>query len=105
MMVGAVLNMRPDVVGAAVAYVPAADLLTSSFDESLGGTRLHRDDRGSSESLIYRYRRSISLRGRTMRLRIRPCSCVQINDISDALQSGEMGFRTPSITDRSEYPC
>ncbi len=46
MMVGAVLNMRPDLVGAAIAYVPAADLLTSSFDESLGGTRLHYDETG-----------------------------------------------------------
>ncbi len=46
MMVGAVLNMRPDLFGAALAYVPAADLLTSSLDETLGGTRLHYDETG-----------------------------------------------------------
>ncbi len=46
MMVGAVLNMRPDLFGAAIAYVPASDLITSSFDESLGGTRLHYDETG-----------------------------------------------------------
>lgn len=46
MMVGAVLNMRPDLVGAAIAYVPAADVVTSSLDESLGGTRLHYDETG-----------------------------------------------------------
>lgn len=61
MMVGAVLNMRPDLVGAAVAYVPAADLLTSSFDESLGGTRLHYDETGDpSKPDMYRYLKKYS---------------------------------------------
>lgn len=46
MMVGAVLNMRPDLFGAAISYVPAADVLTSASDESLGGTRLHYDEIG-----------------------------------------------------------
>ena len=46
MLVGAVLNMRPDLSAAAIAYVPAADMLTSSLDESLGGTRLHYDETG-----------------------------------------------------------
>lgn len=46
MMVGAVLNMRPDLFGAAIAYVPAADTVTSALDESLGGTRLHYDEIG-----------------------------------------------------------
>jgi oligopeptidase B len=46
MMVGAVFNMRPDICGIGIAYVPAADLLTSSLDESLGGTRLHYDETG-----------------------------------------------------------
>jgi oligopeptidase B len=56
MMVGAVLNMRPDVVGAAIAYVPAADLITSSLDESLGGTRLHYDETGDPRKPnIYKY--------------------------------------------------
>ncbi len=56
MMVGAVLNMRPDLVGAAIAYVPAADVITSSFDESLGGTRLHYDETGDPRKPdIYRY--------------------------------------------------
>lgn len=46
MMVGAVLNKRPDCVGGAIAYVPAADTLSSMLDESLGGTRLHYDEIG-----------------------------------------------------------
>lgn len=61
MMVGAVLNMRPDLVGAAIAYVPAADLLTSSFDESLGGTRLHYDETGDPRKPdMYRYLKKYS---------------------------------------------
>jgi oligopeptidase B len=56
MMVGAVLNIRPDVVGAAIAYVPAADLITSSLDESLGGTRLHYDETGDPRKrAMYKY--------------------------------------------------
>lgn len=56
MMVGAVFNMRPDLFGAGIAYVPAADLLTSSLDESLGGTRLHYDENGDPSILShYRY--------------------------------------------------
>ena len=46
MMVGAVLNIQPELFHTAIAYVPAADLLTSSLDESLGGTRLHYDETG-----------------------------------------------------------
>lgn len=61
MMVGAVLNMRPDLVGATIAYVPAADLLTSSFDESLGGTRLHYDETGDPRKPdMYRYLKKYS---------------------------------------------
>ncbi len=61
MMVGAVLNIRPDVVGAAIAYVPAADLLTSAFDESLGGTRLHYDETGDPRKPdMYRYLKKYS---------------------------------------------
>lgn len=56
MMIGAVLNMRPDLCGAAIAYVPAADLITSSFDESLGGTRLHYDETGDPRKPeVYKY--------------------------------------------------
>ncbi|NBV77404.1 S9 family peptidase [bacterium] len=50
MMVGAVLNKRPDVVGVGMAYVPAADTLNSMLDESLGGTRLHYDEIGNPGS-------------------------------------------------------
>jgi oligopeptidase B len=46
MTLGAVLNMRPDVCGAAVVYVPNADTVASMLDESLGGTRLHYDELG-----------------------------------------------------------
>jgi oligopeptidase B len=56
MVVGAVLNMRPDLVGAAIAYVPAADVVTSSLDESLGGTRLHYDETGDPRiKKVYQY--------------------------------------------------
>ena len=56
MMVGAVLNMRPDLVGGAIAYVPATDVVTSSLDESLGGTRLHYDETGDPRKpKMYRY--------------------------------------------------
>lgn len=56
MMVGAVLNMRPDLVGAAIAYVPASDVVTSSLDESLGGTRLHYDETGDPRiEKVYKY--------------------------------------------------
>ena len=47
MLMGMVLNMRPDLFGAALVYVPAADLLTSLMDEKLGGTRLHYDEIGN----------------------------------------------------------
>lgn len=61
MMVGAVLNMRPDLVRAAIALVPAADVLTSSFDESLGGTRLHYDETGDPrDPKVYRYLKKYS---------------------------------------------
>lgn len=61
MMVGAVLNMRPDLFGAAIAYVPAADVLTSSLDESLGGTRLHYDETGDPRKPAhYRYLKKYS---------------------------------------------
>ncbi len=46
MLIGAVLNMRAHLCKAAIAHVPAADLLTTSLDESLGGTRLHYDETG-----------------------------------------------------------
>lgn len=56
MMVGAVLNLRPDLFGAAIAYVPAADTVTSMLDESLGGTRLHYDEVGDPRKRAdYRY--------------------------------------------------
>jgi oligopeptidase B len=61
MMVGAVLNMRPDLFGAAIAYVPAADIITSLFDESLGGTRLHYDEVGDPRlPNHYRYMKKYS---------------------------------------------
>lgn len=61
MMVGAVLNMRPELFGAAISYVPAADLLTSSLDESLGGTRLHYDENGDPRKPEhYRYLKRFS---------------------------------------------
>ncbi len=47
MLMGMVMNMRPDLFGAAVVYVPAADLITSLMDETLGGTRLHYDEIGN----------------------------------------------------------
>lgn len=47
MLMGMVMNKRPDLFGAAVVYVPAADLLTSLLDEKLGGTRLHYDEIGN----------------------------------------------------------
>lgn len=46
MLMGQVLNKSPEIFGAAVVYVPAADLITSLLDESLGGTRLHYDEIG-----------------------------------------------------------
>jgi len=46
MLMGQVMNKRPDVAGAALVYVPAADLITSLMDESLAGTRLHYDEIG-----------------------------------------------------------
>ncbi len=47
MLMGQVLNKNPELFGAAVSYVPAADLITSLLDESLGGTRLHYDEIGN----------------------------------------------------------
>lgn len=56
MMVGAVLNLRPDLFGAAISLVPASDLVTSSFDETLAGTRLHWDETGDPrKENVYRY--------------------------------------------------
>lgn len=46
MMVGSVMNLRPDLFAAGIALVPAADIITSMYDESLGGTRLHYDEVG-----------------------------------------------------------
>lgn len=47
MLMGQVMNLRPDIAKAALVYVPAADLLTSLLDETLGGTRLHYDEIGN----------------------------------------------------------
>lgn len=47
MLMGMVMNMRPDLFGAAVVYVPAADLVTTLMDESIAGTRLHFDEIGN----------------------------------------------------------
>lgn len=47
MLMGMVMNKRPDLFGAAVVYVPAADLLTTLMDETIGGTRLHYDEIGN----------------------------------------------------------
>lgn len=46
MTMGAVLNLRPDLCGAAIVYVPNADTVTSMLDTSLGGTTLHYDELG-----------------------------------------------------------
>jgi len=47
MLMGMVMNKRPDLFGAAVVYVPAADLITTLMDESIAGTRLHYDEIGN----------------------------------------------------------
>ena len=47
MLMGMVMNKRPELFGAAVVYVPAADLITTLLDESIGGTRLHFDEIGN----------------------------------------------------------
>lgn len=47
MLMGQVLNREPELFGAALVYVPAADLVTSLLDENLGGTRLHYDEIGN----------------------------------------------------------
>lgn len=46
MLMGQVMNKRPELFAAALVYVPAADLITSLLDESLAGTRLHYDEIG-----------------------------------------------------------
>ena len=46
MSMGAVLNMRPDICGGAVVYVPNSDTVTSMLDPTLGGTILHYDELG-----------------------------------------------------------
>lgn len=56
MLMGQVLNREPELFGAAVVYVPAADLVTSLLDENLGGTRLHYDEIGNPKiKKQYRY--------------------------------------------------
>lgn len=46
MLMGQVMNKRPDIAKAALVYVPAADLVTALMDETLAGTRLHYDELG-----------------------------------------------------------
>ena len=61
MLVGAVLNKRPDLCKAAIAYVPAADLIASLLDTSIAGTRLHFDETGNPrEKKEYFYLKSYS---------------------------------------------
>lgn len=56
MLMGQVLNREPQLFGASVVYVPAADLITSLLDENLGGTRLHYDEIGNPRiKKQYRY--------------------------------------------------
>jgi oligopeptidase B len=56
MLMGQVLNREPELFGASVVYVPAADLITSLLDENLGGTRLHYDEIGNPKiKKHYRY--------------------------------------------------
>lgn len=47
MLMGQVMNARPDIARAALVYVPAADLIASLLDTTLGGTRLHYDEIGN----------------------------------------------------------
>ncbi len=49
MLMGMALNARPELFGAALVYVPAADLITSLLDETLAGTRLHYDEIGNPQ--------------------------------------------------------
>ena len=47
MSMGAILNMRPDLCGGAVVYVPNSDTVTSMLDATLGGTIMHYDELGN----------------------------------------------------------
>jgi len=56
MTMGAVLNMRPDLCGGAVVYVPNSDTVTSMLDPTLGGTILHYDELGDPrQKKFYEY--------------------------------------------------
>lgn len=56
MLMGQVLNKRPELFACALVYVPAADLISSLSDESIGGTRLHYDEIGNpAVASHYRY--------------------------------------------------
>jgi oligopeptidase B len=61
LLIGAVLNMRPDLWGAAVAVVPFVDVLSTMLDASLPLTVIEYDEWGNpSERKYYEYIRSYS---------------------------------------------
>lgn len=61
MLVGAVLNMRPDLFRAAIAHVPFVDVLTTMLDETLPLTVIEYEEWGNpNDKKFYEYIRSYS---------------------------------------------
>ena len=59
LLVGAVMNMRPDLFGAAIANVPFVDVINTMLDSSLPLTTFEYDEWGNpNDSLYYHYIKS-----------------------------------------------
>ena len=61
MLLGAVINMRPDLFHSVVAEVPYVDVLTSMLDTTISGTETFFEEWGNpKDPVYYQYMKSYS---------------------------------------------
>ena len=78
LLMGAVVNMRPDLFKAVLAYVPFVDVINTMLDATLPLTTQEYIEWGNpNEKDAYFYMKSYDPYGTCRRRPIRPCSCAR----------------------------